>query len=159
MSYLIGLLAALSLFWLGLSGHYSFPILHMGIFSLVFTIWFVGRLKLFDQETSPYWFIPRLLGYWIWLLGEILKANLVVVRAAIRAEPDIEPLLTRVKTNCKSDLAKVVFANSITLTPGTVTVDIDGDEMLVHALYASDAAPGAFDEMDSRVKRAVDGKN
>ena len=158
MTYFIGLIAALALFWLGLSGHYTFPILHFGVFAVAFTWWFVGRLRIIDRETSPYFLMPRVFFYWVWLMGEIIKANLVVMRAAIRAVPDIEPALVKVNTRCQSDLARVVFANSITLTPGTVTVDVEGDELLVHALYASEAAPGAFDEMDRRSSEAIDGK-
>jgi len=132
MAYLLGLIIGVTLFWLGLSGHYNFPILHMGIGSIIFVVWFVMRLKILDRESSPYFLIPRVIGYWIWLGGEIIKANWVVVRAAIKATPDIEPGMTHVKTRCKSDLAKATFANSITLTPGTVTVDLEGDELLVH---------------------------
>ena len=159
MTNFIGLIAALVLFWLGLSGHYTFPILHMGAGAIVFTVWFTARLKIIDRETSPYLIMPRILLYRVWLMKEIVKANMVVLRAAIRAEPDIEPAVVKVKTRCKSDLARVVFANSITLTPGTVTVDVDGDELTVHALYAADAAPGAFDEMDRRSAYAIDGKS
>lgn len=159
MAYLLGLIAGISIFWLGLSGHYGFPILHMGIGSILFVIWFVYRLKIMDRETSPYFLIPRLLGYWAWLVVEIVKANLTVIRAAIQATPDIEPAMTRVKTRCRSDLAKVTFANSITLTPGTVTIDLEGDELIVHGLYAADVAEGAFDEMDERTSKAIDGKS
>lgn len=159
MTHFIGLIAALALFWLGLSGHYEFPLLQMGGGALLFTLWFVGRLRILDRETSPYFILPRAIIYWIWLMGEIVKANFVVVRAALRAEPDIEPALVKVKTCCKSDLSRVVFANSITLTPGTVTVDVDGEDLLVHALYADDAAPGAFDEMDRKSSWAMDGKS
>ena len=59
---------------------------------------------------------------------------------------------------CESDLAKTIFANSITLTPGTVTVEIEGDKFLVHALFEESAAPEAFVEMDERSYRAADGK-
>lgn len=158
MAYLIGLMAALAVFWLGLSGHYNFPILHFGGFALLFTLWFTVRLAILDRETSPYFRFFQLIGYWTWLMIEVVKANLVVIRASVAAEPDIEPVMVRVKTRCKSDLAKVIFANSITLTPGTVTVDVEGDELLVHALYASEAEPGAFDEMDRRASQAIDGK-
>ncbi len=157
--YLIGLIAAASIFWFGLSGQTSFPLLHMGVGSVAFVVWFALRLKIVDRESSPYLSLPRAIGYWVWLTGEILKANFVVMRAAVRATPDIEPAMTHVQTRCKSNLARVTFANSITLTPGTVTIDINGDDLLVHALYASDLTPGAFDEMDRRASEAIDGKN
>ena len=158
MAKLIGLAVALALFWLGLSGHYTVPILPLGGVALVFTLWLVVRMKILDSEMAPYFLIFSLLGYWLWLMKEIVRANLVVIRAAVKAVPDIEPALVTVPTTCRSDLARTIFANSITLTPGTVTVDVQGGELLVHALYARDAAPGAFDEMDRRVRIAVDGK-
>ncbi len=159
MAYLLGLIIGVTLFWVGLSGHFEFPILHMGIGAIIFVIWFAARLKIIDRETSPYFLLPRMLGYWFWLGGEIVKANLVVLRAALSVTPDIEPAMTRVKTRCKSDLAKASFANAITLTPGTVTIDIEGDELIVHGLYARDVAPGSFDEMDRRTSEAIDGKS
>ncbi|WP_026296678.1 Na+/H+ antiporter subunit E [Hirschia maritima] len=158
MAYFLGLTLGVSLFWFGLSGHLEFPILHMGIGSIIFVLWFCHRLKILDVEASPYMRMPRAIGYWFWLGGEVIKANMVVVRAALKATPDIEPAMTRVKTTCKSDLAKVTFANSITLTPGTVTIDMEGDELIVHGLYAKDVAPGSFDEMDQRTAKAIDGK-
>jgi multicomponent Na+:H+ antiporter subunit E len=103
----------------------------------------------------------RLVGfllYFPWLAKEIVKANLTVIRACVKADLDIAPALVKVKTICKSDLAKVTFANSITLTPGTVTVEIEGDKLLVHGLYEQDSQPEAFVEMDLRSARAIDGK-
>ena len=158
MAYFISLVVFLAAVWLGLSGHYNFPIIHMGIGALIFTVWFSMRLGIIDRETSPYVIGHRLIAYWVWLMGEIVKANVTVIRAILKAEPDIEPALVKVKTRCQTDLARVVFANSITLTPGTVTVDLEKDELTVHALNASEATPGAFDEMDIRSGRAVDGR-
>ena len=64
----------------------------------------------------------------------------------------------QVKTVCQSDLAKTMFANSITLTPGTVTIEVERGRMLVHALFEEDASPDAFTEMDARSARAIDGR-
>jgi multicomponent Na+:H+ antiporter subunit E len=73
----------------------------------------------------------------------------------LRADLDISPALVKVRTTCKSDLAKVTFANSITLTPGTVTVEIQGDKMLVHGLYEANTVPESFIGMDARCARAA----
>ena len=81
-----------------------------------------------------------------------------MIRACVKADLDIAPALVKVKTTCRSDLAKVTFANSITLTPGTVTVEIEGDKMLVHGLYEQGSQPEAFVEMDRRSAIAADGK-
>lgn len=157
MAYLIGLVAALTVFWLSNSGHYTPLLLSLGGVSIFLSVWLTHRLGGIDRESAPYVRFFGFITYLPWLMWEILKANFLVIKACLRAELDISPALVRVRTTCRSDLAKVTFANSITLTPGTVTVEVEGDKLLVHALYESEAGPGAFDEMDRRSSRAMDG--
>lgn len=157
MAYLIGLIVALTVFWLSNSGHYTPLLLSLGGVSIALTVLLTSRLGGIDRESAPYVRIFGFITYLPWLLWEILKANYRVIGACLSADLDISPALVRVRTTCRSDLARVTFANSITLTPGTVTVEVEGDKLLVHALYESDAGPGAFDEMDRRSARAMDG--
>ncbi|MEE9380686.1 MAG: Na+/H+ antiporter subunit E [Hyphomonadaceae bacterium] len=158
MVYLIGLVAALTAFWMGMSGHYSTLMLSLAGVSILVTLILTLRLTGFDRESSPYVRFISLPIYWVWLIWEIAKANWIVIRACLRADLDINPALVKVKTTCRSDLAKTVFANSITLTPGTVTIDVDGDVLLVHGLYEDDAQPENFALMDRLSARATDGK-
>lgn len=157
MGYVIGLLAALVVFWFTMSGMTDPLILGLGAVSILLTLALAVRLDVVDSESSPYLRFMPFLTYWAWLFGEILKANWGVIKACVRAELDINPALVKVKTTCRSDLAKTVFANSITLTPGTVTLSIEGDKVLVHALYEEGAEPGSFVEMDRRSSYATDG--
>ncbi len=159
MGYLVGLLIGLVAFWLLMSGVFKPLLLSLGAVSVVLTLVLTGRLGLFDREGSPYLSLPRFLAYWVWLVGEIFKANWVVIQACMRADLDIDPALVKVKTTCRSDLARTTFANSITLTPGTVTLAVEGDKLLVHALYESHAQPEAFDEMNRRTRLAADRVN
>lgn len=104
-----------------------------------------------DRETYPVHlskFLPR---YWLWLIKEIVLANIDVTKRILSPRLPVNPQLFRVKASQHNDLGKVIYANSITLTPGTVTVDIDGDEFVVHAL--SDATKDDLEsgEMDRRV--------
>ena len=78
----------------------------------------------------------RALGYGLFLLGEIVKANLAVIKLIYRKK-ELEPLLVRFNAGLKTDMARVLVANSITLTPGTITVELIGDELCVHALDRS----------------------
>ncbi len=158
MSYIFGLILALSLFWLGLSGHYTPLLLSLGSLSILVTLVLAGRLGIIDREGAPYFAIIGLILYLPWLLKEIVKANLTVIKACLRADLDINPALVKMKTVCQSDLAKTMFANSITLTPGTVTVEVEQGRMLVHALFEEAAAPDSFAEMDARSARAIDGR-
>lgn len=76
------------------------------------------------------------LAYGLFLLGEIVKANLAVIRLIYQKE-EPRPQLVRFNTGLKTDAARVLVANSITLTPGTITVELEGDELCVHALDRS----------------------
>lgn len=158
MGYFLGLIIVLAALWLGLSGIYTPLVLTLAVISICIAILLASRLETVDREGSPYGRIIPIFGYWAWLLVEIFKANWPVIKACVRANLDINPALVKVKTRCESDLAKTIFANSITLTPGTVTVEIEGDKFLVHALFEEAATPDAFVEMDERSYRAADGK-
>lgn len=158
MGYFIGLLIVITALWLGLSGLYKTLILSLMAVSIVLTMILAVRLKVIDREGVPYGRLPQFAIYWFWLVIEIFKANWDVVKQVLSADLKINPALVKVKTQCESDLAKTVFANSITLTPGTVTVAVEGGSLLVHALNEENAGPGAFDEMDRRSKVATDGK-
>ena len=132
-------------------------ILGLGATGIVITMILAVRLELITKESSPYLRLPVFFSYWVWLVGEIVKANVRVIQACLSADLDINPALVKVKTTCRSDLAKTIFANSITLTPGTVTLSVEGDKLLVHALYEQDAEPSAFEKMDELSARVTDG--
>ncbi len=149
---------AIALLWLGLSGHYSPLLLILGAISIIVTLIVTSQMRIIDRESTPYLLLPEAIDYWFWLFGEIVKANWTVFKACLKVELDIEPGIVTVNTMCKSDLARTTFANSITLTPGTVTLSVDGDNLLVHALYASQTDPDDFLEMDERVAQVFDDK-
>ncbi|MEQ9314567.1 MAG: Na+/H+ antiporter subunit E [Henriciella sp.] len=157
MGYFVGLTFVLAALWLGLSGLYKPLILGLGAVSIVISLILAWRLETIDREGSPYGRLLHIFGYWGWLLIEIFKANWPVIKACVGANLDINPALVKVKTRCESDLAKTIFANSITLTPGTVTIEIEGDKLLVHALFEEAATPESFAEMDVRSFAAADG--
>ncbi|MEL6857705.1 MAG: Na+/H+ antiporter subunit E [Pseudomonadota bacterium] len=160
MGYFLGLVVVLGALWTGLSGYYTLNkslIASLGAVSVLLSGILAYRFDILDREGSPYARLPQILAYWAWLLVEIFKANWVVIKACLKATIDINPALVKVKTGCESDLARTVFANSITLTPGTVSVEVEGNKILVHALYEDAAGPGAFADMDRRARRACDG--
>lgn len=157
--YSVTLIVVLAVVWLVLSGYWTKPILLIfGALGVTTAFALVLRMGLLDRETAPF---PRLIpfvAYWVWLGGEIFKANVYVVRTAMKPELDIKPTLVRVPVNLRSDLARATFANSITLTPGTVTVEVEETGFLVHALTPELAELSNFRDMEARVDAAADGR-
>ena len=135
--------------WLLMSGHYNLLIVSLGIISCTFCVYVAKRGKLIDDEGLPIFFMPRLLNYLIWLFKEILKSNLSTAKAIINGK--VEPETFTVKTSQVTDVAKVTYANSITLTPGTVTTKIQKGVFEVHALNSDFGNDVRTNEMDKKV--------
>ena len=135
--------------WLLMSGHYNVLIVSLGIISCAFCVYVAKRGKLIDDEGLPIFFMPRLLNYLIWLFKEILKSNLGTAKVIINGK--VEPETFTVKTSQVTDVAKVTYANSITLTPGTVTTKIQKGVFEVHALNSDFGNDVRTNEMDKKV--------
>jgi multicomponent Na+:H+ antiporter subunit E len=139
--------------WLLWSGHYNPLILGFGVASCVLVVYLSSRLGIVDREGHPIHLLIRLLTYGPWLVWAIIKANLDVSGRILKPGVPISPQLIKVKANQKTDLGRVIYANSITLTPGTVSVDVDGEDFLVHAISKEAAADVETGDMDRRVSR------
>ncbi len=151
MVHILGLGGSLIAFWLVMSGIYTPLLLTLGGASVVLVLYIAHRMDLYDHETFPIHLKQRIFIYWGWLAKEIFRANIDVAKIILSPRMNLSPRMIWVKTTQKSDLGIVIFANSITLTPGTVSVDIEGDEILVHAL-TQDLADGVLTgDMDGRV--------
>ncbi len=150
--YAVVLVVVLAIYWAALSGLYKPLLLSLGAVSVFLTLALTIRMGILDGETTPYPRLIQLVRYWGWLGGEILKANIAVAREILRPDMDLQPTVFRVRAPQDSDLGRTVFANSITLTPGTVTMDVDGDEFIVHAL-----TPGMADLEGLKVMAARSG--
>lgn len=87
-----------------------------------------------QKEKRFYRLVPALLQYAVCLIREIIVANLAVCRMILTRKETLEPVLVRVHADLKSEMTRVILANSITLTPGTITVSMAGQELLVHCL-------------------------
>ena len=135
--------------WLLMSGHYSVLIVSLGIISCAFCVYVAKRGKLIDDEGLPTFFIPRLLNYLMWLFKEILKSNVITAKVIINGK--VEPEIFTVKSSQVTDVGKVTYANSITLTPGTVTTKIQKDVFEVHALNSDFGNDVRTNEMDKKV--------
>lgn len=107
-----------------------------------------------DQESHPVLAGLRYVSFWPWMAWEICKANLDVARRILSPSMPISPTWFQVRASQKTVLGRVVYANGITLTPGTVTIDVRGDRFEVHALSAETAEDLQTGRMDARVSRA-----
>jgi multicomponent Na+:H+ antiporter subunit E len=146
------LILFLAIIWLLLSGHYTPLLLGLGAASCLL-VWYISeRMDLVDHEEHPLHLRPiRLILYWLWLGGEVVKSNIDVARRIIDPDLPIQPKLLKVRTSQRTELGQVIYANSITLTPGTVSIDLEGYEIEVHALAADPAEALLAGEMDRRV--------
>ncbi len=140
--------------WLLLSGHYHESLLiGLGIASCIAVVFIAHRMDVIDHEGHPVQLGWRAPLYWLWLGWEVVKANLHVARRVLGLGPPIDPAIISVKTSQKSELGKVIYANSITLTPGTISLRVTDDAIEVHALTRETAADLETGGMDRRVTR------
>jgi multicomponent Na+:H+ antiporter subunit E len=147
----ISLSFALFGLWLLLSGYFTALLLGLGVASVVVIVWIAHRMDVIDHEGHPIHLSKRAFLYWPWLIVEIIKSNFHIARVIVSKDLPINPTLFKVRSTQKTELGQVVYANSITLTPGTVTIDIDKDILSIHALTADTAGDLKTGEMDRRV--------
>ena len=156
MIYLPGLVLALAAFWFALSGQTSPFFVSLGIVSVLLTLLLASRLRIIDRDASPYHRLPQMMFYGAWLIVEIVRANITVIVRVLGTRHAIDPAMIRLRTNARTDLGKALFANSITLTPGTVTIGVQDDMVMVHALVREKASAASFEPMDRRAAAAAD---
>lgn len=125
--------------WLLLSGHYTPLLLGLGGVSTLLVVAISLRMDVVDHEGHPLHLGLRILWYWPWLMVQVLRANVDVARRVLSPSLPISPRMFKVRATQRTDLGRVIYANSITLTPGTVSVELEDSVILVHALTAEAA--------------------
>lgn len=151
------LAGALFAFWLLMSGIYTPFLVLSGLGAALAVAALARRMEVADREGQPLHLVPAALAYWPWLALEILKSGWTVARLILHPRLPISPALARFRPSQESTVGLVTHANSITLTPGTVTIEARHGEFLVHALTAEGAAGLAGSDMDRRVRRFESG--
>lgn len=152
MSFLITTIA-MFLFWILLSGEFTFILITSGIVASLIVAYlshdiFIGKADI-KSETGR---VFRFFRYLPWLLWQIILCNLEIAYLVLNPKPLVDPQLVRFKPDAKTDLGIVTLANSITLTPGTVTVEANREEFVVHAIWQKSAEGIINGEMQQRVK-------
>lgn len=140
-------------FWLLLSGHFTLFLVAAGVGSSAAVVWFALRMEVVDREGVPADFWRVALAYWPWLGWEIVKAAWDVSKIIVHPRLPISPALVRFEPSQQSSIGLVTHANSITLTPGTITVQASAQEFLVHGLTKAGAEACVGSEMDRRIRR------
>ena len=147
-------------FWLMLTFEFKVPNLIVGavasiVASAIFTRFFIHNIYKLLQPQRYFWFLVYL-AVFIW---ECIKANIDVAYRVLHPAMPIRPGIVKVKTTLKSDMAKMLLANSITMTPGTISVDIIDDYLYIHWIYIRSEDPevytpiitGAFENLIKKI--------
>jgi multicomponent Na+:H+ antiporter subunit E len=159
MGRVLALIVVLTATWLLLSGYFDKPLLlAFGVGSVALATWLAVRAGMADGDGLPGHIFPGIFGYMLWITVEVGKANLIVARQALAVEPKLSPKLFLAPNPPRTPVGKVIFGNSITLTPGTVTVDLREDEILVHGLTEELADVDGIRDMGERVARIERGR-
>jgi len=120
--------------WLLWSGHYVPLLLALGAASVGLVLMLARRTGFFDADVYSLHLGPRLPAFWLWLLKEIVRSNLSVARIVLRRRLEIEPTWVTVDASHLPPAVQATLANAITLTPGTVSADVDRGRIEVHCL-------------------------
>jgi multicomponent Na+:H+ antiporter subunit E len=140
--------------WLLLSGHYTPLILSFGAVSVLIVVWFMWRMERADEKLEVLPMRPSMLYYLLWLMWQVVLSNIDLVRRIWDPNLPIRPTWQRLDTKVTSSLAKTLYANSITLTPGTLTTDVREDHFMVHSLSPDgieDLRKGGMEEKIQRL--------
>lgn len=129
--------ALLSVFWVLLSGYIQPLLLSFGAVSVAIVLLVLKRMDDVDQQPSKLSFSAQTLRYFTWLLGQIISSSIHVTKLVWGPSSKLSPVLAKIPVNHLPPNKRVLYANSITLTPGTLSVDLEDGEVTVHALQKS----------------------
>jgi multicomponent Na+:H+ antiporter subunit E len=148
---LVSMTIVLAIAWLLWSGLYKPMLLGLGALSVGLTLILAVRMNFFRHTEGLPAMLIRLPGYWWWLLKEIVISSIDVTRIVLSPSLPISPSVIKIRSERLQELPQVILGNSVTLSPGTITIDIDEHELIVHCL--SDA--GAQDLREGELMRRV----
>lgn len=151
MKHAVSLTLTLFILWLLLSGQFNILLIGLGLASSLLTVVLALRMEIIDHESHPLHLSRQLPRFLVFLSREIVLANLDVVRRILTPGKSFSPQLRRLPLPQRTELGQVLYANSITLTPGTVTVQLNTDSVLVHAL----SREAADDLQTGRMAQAI----
>ena len=140
-------------FWLALSGHYTVWLVSAGAVSAALCVYAARLIQIVDHEGHPMELLPGTLTYYPWLIVEIIKSAWSVTTLILRPSLPISATMTVLTAQQRTSSGIATFGNSITLTPGTITVGVSGKQLTVHALVEDGARDLEAGGMNTRVAR------
>lgn len=160
--YRIAIFLLLLGIWIVFSGKFDAFHLFLGALSSLFitaisgSFYFSNRSKSFGSRMGE---IIRLPGYGLWLLWQIVLSNVHILKLALTPGDikELDPTLVRIKPKLKTDFGRYMLANSITLTPGTITIEVGKNEMLIHSISKHTADGVKDDSMEKKVAKVFEG--
>lgn len=152
MLFPLSAIVVLLAFWLLLSGYWTPYLMAAGLGSAIAVVLFSRRMQVIDREGFPIHLGLRILGYWPWLAVEIVKSGWQVARIILDPRLPISPTMRSFAPSQRTSVGLVIHANSITLTPGTITVEAEPGRFVVHGLTRAGAEATMGSEMDARVR-------
>ena len=154
MAHTLRLLATMVCLWLLLSGFFKTQLLILGAVSVIIVVGLAYRMRVLEHRGQPIYFrFLSILKYWGWLIEQIVRSNIDVTRRVWSRNLDIKPMLRRVSATPDTEMGRVIYANSITLTPGTTAINFTpDDDILVHALHEDSLLELEEGEMAERIR-------
>ncbi len=152
--YMFSLTVLLAVVWLLFSGMWTYVIiLSLGVASVMVTVWLVGRMNLLGRDSEIFHMLPAALRYWPWLIGQIVLANLQVAGRILKGRDSIDPRIARIRIQQRTHVGRAIMANSITLTPGTVTLKVTEEDIEYYALTPDLVEDLEAGEMNRRARQ------
>lgn len=151
MKHTLSIAILLTVIWLSNSGHYSALLLCFGALSIIFVVWLAHKMDVIDNESQPVELTPRLPAFYWWLFIKIVRGNIDVLIRVWSPKLNISPGVATFPVRLKTEMGRVIYANSITLTPGTVAIDIQEHWITVHSLTQEGLEEITQGEMHSKV--------
>ena len=151
MTRKIATFVILLIVWLLWSGHTEPMLVGFGVVAALIGVAFASRTKILDEEAFPFHLAGRMFTFVPWVVWQIVLANLHVVKVVLSPKMPIRPHLIKVPARQRTVIGAVIHANTITITPGTVTLDLRDGCLLIHAL----TDPAAEDDLDGTVDRRL----
>lgn len=155
MARITTLLISLVVAWLLWSGLYKGLLLTLGAASCLLVVYLARRMRLTDEQIFTLDLAPRILGFWAWLFKEIVKSNLDVARVILDPRLPIEPRIIELESDSRTEIGQALLGNSITLTPGSVTLDVHRGRLRVHCLTPRAVESVLAGSFNRRVRRVI----